>query len=302
MKKISLCIAFIISSNVLFLSGCQTGQTKAAAAPEVLAEFDFSIKDGAILLPVTFNGEEYLFALDTGVSLTTVDDYFKDKLGKRISKPRKASLPYNKDKIAMIERFPFPDAYLGTLKLKTSDSVQVMDLDPLTGGICKGLIGMNFLKKYIVQIDFDNGKVIFLRGKKDFDLFSFFGPKENKHPEWGEPIKIKRRIYNNRRTVKGRVLDNIYADFMIDTGWGFSGVLRNDKFDKVNSNLDEADNETTFVIATENNGSLGNIIKTNRFSIGTFEYKEILFQKGNISMLGLPFFLIIWWPSIFLTT
>ena len=289
MRKIKLCIVFVIISNVLFLSGCQTGQTKTAA-PEVLAEFDFSIKDGGILLPVTFNGEECTLALDTGASYTVVDDSFKDKLGKMISKPRKASTPYNKDKILMIERFSFPDAYLGNLKLKTSNSIYVMDLDPLTGGLCKGVIGMDFLEQYIVQIDFDNGKVIFLKGKKNFDIFSFLGPKENKHPEWGEPVKIKTRIFGNRRTVKGRVLGNISTDFMIDTGWGFSGVLKNNKFDKVKSNLYETDNETTFVIATENNSSMGNIVKTNRFSIGTFNYKEIMFQKGDISMLGLPFF------------
>ncbi len=112
MKKISFCIAFIISLNVLFLSGCQTGQTKVAAAPEVLAEFDFSNKDGYILLPVILDGEKYQFILDTGTTFTIFHNSFKDKLGEKRLSSLEVFAPSNEERRVVVERFPVPDVYI----------------------------------------------------------------------------------------------------------------------------------------------------------------------------------------------
>ena len=292
MKKISFCIAFIISSNVIFLSGCQTGQTKVKAAPEVLAEFDFSNKDGYILLPVILDGEKYQFILDTGTIFTIFHNSFKDKLGEKKLSSLEVYAPSNEERRVVVERFPVPDVYIGDIKLNVSRFVGVMDLDmlkPGTSSMCDGIIGMDFLKQYIIQIDFDNGKVIFLRGKKDFDIYSFLRPKQNEHPEWGEPIKIKARKFNIR-TVRGKIIGCINTDFVIDTGCFFPGLLRNELFDKMNSNLDITKNDIAFINTIPDNNSFGPVIKTDRFSVGAFNYNEMLFNREDVSTLGLPFF------------
>ena len=295
MRKIHLSVALIIVSGSFLFSGCQSVESKAVAPPEVLAEFE--IQDGVhhIILPVTFQGEEYQFVLDTGSTNTIFDDSFKDKLGKRFLWPKKASLAHGKK--AKVEYFHAQDAYLGPLNLKVSPLIGVLDLD-LVPGVeenrnFQGVIGIDFLRQYIVQIDFDNGKVTFFRGKKDTDIFSFLRPKEeNKHSEWGEPINLKTKLFSGLRYyIKGRLLDNTSADFLIDSGWCSPGTLQSRLFKKVNSNL-----AVGTILGTIYRSQSTTPVKTNigykvieRFSIGSFEYKNNIFQKSNDSRLGLPF-------------
>jgi hypothetical protein len=42
-----------------------------------------------------------------------------------------------------------------------------------------GIVGMDFLKRYIVQLDFDNGEIFFLKSET------------NSKSEWGEEFNLK---------------------------------------------------------------------------------------------------------------
>ena len=287
MRKVYLCIVLLIVSNVLFLSGCQTGQTKA---PEVLAEFEIEDYTNGILLPVRIQGKEYRFILDTGGSSTVFDDSLKGMLGKQISSNSKGAFPYNDTNVS-IERFDAPDVYLGSLNLKVFSFVKVVDLDRVIPGlsnIYQGIIGMDFLKSYIVQIDFDTEKVRILNKRKDFNIFSFLDANKRTYKDWGEPIEIKTNKFDHQY-VRGKVLDNIYTDFLIDTGCNFPGLLKKDIFEEMSSHLDTAENDRKLEIESEGKNYLGNIIKTDRFSVGKFNYKEMIFKEFSESILGLPF-------------
>ena len=291
MRKINLYIAAITVSSGLFLSGCQSNQIKAVKSPEVLAEFEIPADSNHILLPVRFQGKEYQFALDTGSTNIVFDDSFRDSLGKRFLWPKSASAAHGKKiKVEMFSELDVPPAYLGPLKFEDCGLIAVCDLDqliPEQNRTFDGIIGMKFLKKYIVQIDFDNGKVTFFKGKKDFDLFSMFKPKENEYPEWGEPIPLKTKLFSENRYIKGSLLGDMSIDFKIDSGWLFPGVLKSRTFDKVNSLIIRKKNVIESTAVRSNNR--GVILITDKFSVGSLEYKDMLFQKSNKSMLGLPF-------------
>jgi len=64
--------------------------------------------------------------------------------------------------------------------------------------------------------------------------------------------------------------------------------LQSRLFEKVNSNLvgTKHGSQSTTTVQTDNRGK---VITTEKFSVGTFEYKEMFFQKSNKSKLGLPF-------------
>jgi len=218
MKKKNLCIVIVIAAGCFILSGCQTGQNKA---PKVLAEFEYSGNTNDVLLPVEFQGQIYQFVLDTGSSNSVFDINFKDKLGKQFPWP----IPRNfrgalvHGKTAKGEVFPVPKSKIGPLELKGFPFVCVMDCN-VFGGNIPGIIGMDFLKKYVVQIDFDNKKVTFLKGKKDYDLLFFLKHKQNKHPEWGEPISLKTKLFSEcNYHVEGCFPGDIETDFLIDSGW-----------------------------------------------------------------------------------
>ena len=291
MNRTNLCVTVIVVSTILFLSGCQSNQTKTITSPEVLAEFDIAADAKHILLPVWLEGKEYQFVLDTGASNIVFDDSFRDKLGKRFLWPKTAELAYGKK--AKAEYFFTPDANLGPLSLQEARFVNVFDLDLIpgytkNGGEFMGVIGMTFLQKYIVQIDFDNKKVTFFKGKKDFDLFSFFKPRENKHPEWGEPVPLKSKLFDDLIFVKGNLTDDMPSEFVIDSGWPGFNALNGKLFRKVKSSLTIGDND-------ENKSSYKAIIPDPNYksietlSIGKFKYANVFFRKNNMSVLGLRF-------------
>jgi hypothetical protein len=286
MRKIIFASILMLVSGILF-SGCRSVEPKSAAPPEVLAEFDFQGEMNYIILPVTFQGQEYPFALDTGATDTLFDISFKDKFGKRFLWPKKGDAAHGKK--VKVELFHAPDAYLGSLNLNNSPYKAISDLDqliPKKNRKFQGLIGMDFLQQYIVQIDFDNKKVIFFNAKKDGGLFSSFRPKENKHPEWGEPIPLKTKLFNRLRFIKGKLLDNISAEFMIDSGWQSHGTLESELYKKVNPKLsfDAIYNDSTNTVKSD----IG-LKMIEKFSVGQFEYNNNIFQKSNMSILGLQF-------------
>lgn len=290
MRKIHLSVALIIISGSFLFSGCQSVESKAVAPLEVLAEFE--IQDGLnqIILPVKFQGEEYQFVLDTGSTYTVFDNSFKDKLGKRFLWPKKATAAHGKK--VEVEFFRAPHAYLGPLNLKDSFLIGVCNLDQLIARENRkfqGIIGMKFLKNHIVQIDFDNGKVTFFKGKKDIDIFFFLRSKENKHPEWGEPIPLKTKLFSGLRYIRGKLLDDTSADFMIDSGWGSPDSLKSSLFEKVHCNLTSGTKHGSMSTTAVKSLNFGKLKVIERFSVGSFEYKNNFFQKSNKSILGLSF-------------
>lgn len=291
MRKINISITLIIISGGFLFSGCQSVKTKVIAPSEVLAEFEIRGGMRHIILPVTFQGQEYPFALDTAGMKTLFDDSFKDKLGKRFLWPLKGKGP--EGKTFKIEYYRDQDASVGPLVLADSSMIRACDLDKLVPGKNRkfqGIIGLDFLKKYIVQIDFDNGKVKFFKGRKEFDILSFLKPKENKHPEWGEPIPMKAKFLTGLRYVKGNLFDNMNIEFLVDTGWLSFDSLKSRIFDKIYpQNLFHVKSTDIKSPSTELlNYNMINMIKN--FSVGSLEYEDNIFRRSNESVLGLLFF------------
>ncbi len=285
----SIAVVTILSVSLLFC-GCQSVGTKAVA-PEVLAEFAISGDTNHVTLPVRFHGEEYRFVLDTGATDTVFDDSFKDKLGKRFLWPKKATGAGGKEFKVEYFRARGHHAHLGPLDLVDPPLIRVCDLDALVSKAKRnfqGIIGMEFMAKYIVQIDFDNGKVTFFRGNKDTDLFSFLRPRENRHPEWGEPIPLKKSLFAHRCYVEARLPEDTSARFLIDSGWAAPDAMSGRLFENVHSSVTAGPKRENispdFSLFSNQNAKL---IK--KFRVGSFEYRENLFQRNNESILGLPF-------------
>ena len=131
--------------------------------PNVIEEFPFAFKSrSSILVPVRFGNRDYLFAVDTGSSLILYDSAFKSQLGPA-REILEAITPSGKVKV---EHFEAPQAFLGTLSLQTVEYVGCTDLNWMrkaTKTEVYGIIGMSFLKKYVLKIDFDTKKLGFLK-------------------------------------------------------------------------------------------------------------------------------------------
>jgi len=90
----------------------------------------------------------------------------------------------------------------------------------ISGRKLSGVLGMNFLKNYMVQIDFDKGRLL------------FFKPADSSDPNWGEELGIS---YSSLGTpyITGTVIGNVGVDFLIDTGLNYTGDLETKVFKNV---------------------------------------------------------------------
>jgi hypothetical protein len=213
----------VLSLCVLFLAPCHAVETEGSSGertePNALAEFKIAKGGDPILLPVRFKGKEHLFLLDTGTSHTAFDISFKQSLGK--VKRRGRILTTGGPMRG--ELFDAPVAFLGPFNLKDSREVICGDLTILSlvdGKRISGIVGMNFLRKCAVQIDFDKG------------MLSFFQPTRGKRPALGEELAIYYDSLGWPRIV-ANMPDGIKVGFIIDTGDNSTGAIDRRIFEKI---------------------------------------------------------------------
>lgn len=114
-----------------------------------------------ILMVRVGHGDELPFILDTGASLTAFDDSLAPQLGPRIQTMTIWRWGERKDSGV----YATPHFYLGGTRLLAGPTVTTCDFKDISTTVGRpvlGLIGMDVLEHYCVQIDFAAGKVRFL--------------------------------------------------------------------------------------------------------------------------------------------
>jgi hypothetical protein len=115
-----------------------------------------------LVVPVRLqSGEELPFIVDTGSSGTILDQSLEPKLGKRLGT---ISL-HSWGKTTEHPVYAAPPLYLGAARLITGPQIATMDFksDPSpVGRHIMGMLGIDCLKHYCIQLDFETGKMRFL--------------------------------------------------------------------------------------------------------------------------------------------
>jgi len=212
-KSIRLQIRLLCFGLALTAGVCAAQAPVAERSPIdpylVVERFKFAMTDGAVMAPVQIGDRTRRFMLDTGARTSVVD---KSLLvgAKSIKKG------YNEGTKEAVELFAMPDGKLGAMDLrKAAPAVASVDLSKLSetlGFEVAGVLGFDFFSTRIVQIDFDREEVLIL----------------NKIPvKSGERVSVSYKSLA-RPTIKVKVADGKWEDFLIDTGViGFdSGRLR----------------------------------------------------------------------------
>jgi predicted aspartyl protease len=272
-RKVALLLTFL----AFFLAGGCVDEPEstsdAPVNPKGLAEFIISRSGGPILLPVTYREKEYLFLLDTGSSHTAFDTSFKQELGevKTVKKGLTSGSPI------LAEFFNAPEAFLGPLNLKESGEIACLDLhifNSVLGKKVSGIIGMKFLRKYVVQIDFDKGTLSFLQ------------PREEQHTNWGIELAMEYDSHGWPQ-ITGFVLDDIEVDFVIDTGANSTGGLDSEIF---KNTLSEKELKTSEILFATASGVIRKReMRIKSLSVGSLNYADLIFGEANMSHLGLSF-------------
>lgn len=267
-------VAGVILASLLGLGGCAS-QAPVRPAAEVeqaktVAEFDVARSGRTIFLPVQFEGQTYQFVLDTGATQCVFDESFRARLGKPFKTIKAMTAGGPRD----FHLYAAPEAFLADVSLKDSGAVMCLDMKMLghvIGRELGGVLGMSVLRKYVVQIDFDRGKLALLK------------PDERSHPEWGQEVPL--RLWKGVPLAKAKLPGGIEAAFDLDTGCGASGDLQSRLFETMvgQGNLDTAETLSETAAGTKRSREA----RIAKVSVAGLECTDLIFGEGPLSVLGL---------------
>jgi len=157
----------VLGTTLCVLSSCATAPHPSAGSPGSELPADVTMNKDAgrgNWLFVTLrleSGEALPFFVDTGTSVTLFDKSLEPKLGKRLGTGTFRNFS-TKSKIGI---YAAPKLYLGSTRLTTSRHVYSGDLKQLSrkaGRPVMGILGMDCLRHYCIQLDFEAGEMRFL--------------------------------------------------------------------------------------------------------------------------------------------
>lgn len=162
--------------------------------------------------------EDWLFMVDTGAYDTVLDKSLEPKLGKRIETKHVLYGWLGKRTVGIYES---PKLYLGNIQLRTGDHVWTDDLSQQVepGHRAMGILGMDCLHHYCIQLDFAAKKLRFL------------SPGLSTNEDFGNafPLTISRA----NLTTHGAFMDAKDSDLGVDTAHYDDGAMDTKKFQRV---------------------------------------------------------------------
>ena len=207
-----------IGTFALLLIFCATGRADSVGSAPLPPEITFdnrSVTEGLVTVPLKLdNGQELRFVIDTGCPVTVVDRSLRRYLGEKRDS-------YKIEAWDIKQRagvYTAPKLYLGGVQILTWSNVVTCDLKKFLVPGIQGILGMDCLQHYAIQMDFAAGKIRFLdrdhstpRGQAFPIVFSNLGQSEPGH---------YRTFIEDLPFVAGTG-----KNMMIDTGFNLDGAL-----------------------------------------------------------------------------
>lgn len=271
----------------------------------VVERFKIETHADGVFVPVNINGKKYQFLLDTGSTYTVFDRTLlqgepKCNIDVSAAAGDNCSVPL----------YEVPEACIGKTNLKDelsktpSNSTASTDpLDRLVGILASngwidprgdnvgvvgydfsrqreisdheidGILGMDFLHKWAVQIDFD---------QRELKLSQTATPPKN-----ADAFKI---YYNDGGVplVPCRISDWGETDFALDTGWVGGGNLKPTfaKYLLEHGHVHSVGESSVFSLS---GASRCEIFQTASFALGKHQSENLIFSEGNANLLDLDY-------------
>lgn len=260
----------------LFAWGCLSSVRGADA----VNTFPLSPYPGNFLtLPVSLDGTEHLFVLDSGASLHAFDSDLRPSLGVPLATASSA-IQNDGSKIA-VERFNPPAATVGRFSLGVEAPAPCTDLSTIreaSGCNIRGILGMPFFAAHVIQLDFEKNEIRILPGDAE--------PQE----EWGQPVAVV-APKSNLPIVFARAADSAVDEpFILDSGYIGSISLRSDLYNYFLQHDAIAKPSTTDAalvnkVITISSGRLS------AFAFADYAHKDLnVSSGGEMSRIGLNYF------------
>ncbi len=245
------------------------GQPAPADRPPA-EQFPVACDGDALLLPVRVGGAEHQFVVDTGSVLTVYD---KSLLPGR---PGHVTSVETTTGVKDIDLYDAPDARIGGLSLRGGPHVLGSDLTMLryvSGHDIRGVIGMDFLDRHVVRIDFEAGILSVL---------------DSPGREPGAPFRIWRQKEGPCVDVAVGGLDRPER-FLIDTGSTYFGNMKKAALEELAGRGKArrvGESFTEGLGGAEANGKWA----VESLAVGPFRHRDVVLTQTRDNLLGLGFF------------
>ena len=146
-------------------AGIYGADPKVTVPPDLVIE-QFQVAKGGdpLVIPVKIAGKDHAFLVEQAAGCTCFDVRLVfDRPCKRIGH---VATP-DEDAFEVL-MYDAPEASIGSLPVHVSGLVPGIDLEWLREGMdfpIEGVLGMDFLCRYVIHIDFDNGTLAFLKSR-----------------------------------------------------------------------------------------------------------------------------------------
>ena len=265
----------VLAALVLCQSLSRAQETEAWQPPGVVASFSFKNDGSMITVPVTIDGTERTFLLDTGSALTILDTTIVGSLRKHRETVRIATL----GSMVSLPLYDCPELCAQDWKCSDLSTILSTDLrfaERALNRKVEGILGMDALKGVALHIDFDRGKLLLLDSSR-----------MGKPPGKSIPMTLGP---NGTPYLSGRLPDIPYAVFLIDTGKDSTGSICQPDFTSLRSagHVKSTGVEVAGLVGdgTITNNEAGYCV---RFSLADFTYNNLVFTSGRSNALGLRF-------------
>jgi hypothetical protein len=235
----------------------------------VLERFKVAKDGDLLLLPVSLKGKTYQFFLDTGATYNTFDSSLP--LGDAIDEMEVSAA----DGAVRLKSYDAPPAAIGSLSLKTTEPVFAFDFTKfrqVTGHEVYGFIGMPFLRRHVLRVDFDEGELLVLKEPgRDCGQGCVVTYDDETLPRLGVHLAGVNK-----------------QDYLLDTGYNGTCGLPTKSFDTVLNNAGLTAISTA-LFESLSGTSTQRVGRLKHLSIGDFTLRSTVATEGNSNLLGLGF-------------
>jgi hypothetical protein len=158
------------------------------------------------------DGTQLPFVLDTGCPTTCLDQSLESKLGKRL----RTKTLWAFGARSQIGVYPAPGLYLGkTLLTQSGNGIVTYDCSQMSAAVghpIMGILGMDILTNYCIQLDFNARKIRFL----DYE--------RARKSRWGDPCPLT-YIQDGCPRIDDNIIGAPGVGSLIDTGCSYDGWL-----------------------------------------------------------------------------
>lgn len=234
-------------------------------------KFKTGLNGDVLIVPVRIGTEVLSFMLDTGAASSAIDKGDAARVGVRTPSRRRYSPGFP-------QMFELPRFQLDDTAIVGACDVAVFDLSLMrtaSGHDIRGILGVDFLKDYVIEVDFDEGALSL-----------------SKSPPASSDSRFQLgRDRLNRLTLALPITSNRTVPFLIDTGMVVPGVgeISQNVFDDLLLNgklsvVGEAGQAVS--VSGTVTGRKGQLAS---FTVGRFEHRQLGARAGSLNAIGLDY-------------